>query len=33
MLWGEIDYLVDPPPGTGDALTVMQSLPLDGLRS
>ncbi len=31
--WGEVDYLfIDLPPGTADApLTVMQSIPLDGL--
>lgn len=31
--WGELDYLfIDLPPGTADApLTVMQSIPLDGL--
>ena len=33
VLWDEIDFLfVDMPPGTGDvALTVFQSLPLDGV--
>lgn len=33
VVWGELDYLVlDLPPGTSDAtLTVLQSIPLDGV--
>jgi Mrp family chromosome partitioning ATPase len=33
VLWGDIDYMfIDMPPGTGDvALTVFQSVPVDGL--
>jgi Mrp family chromosome partitioning ATPase len=33
VVWGELDYLfIDLPPGTADApLTVMQSIPLDGV--
>jgi Mrp family chromosome partitioning ATPase len=33
VIWGDIDYMfIDMPPGTGDvALTVFQSVPVDGL--
>ena len=33
VLWGELDYLlIDLPPGTSDAaLTIMKSLPVDGI--
>ena len=33
VVWGEVDYMViDLPPGTGDvSLTVLQSLPVDGV--
>ncbi len=33
VIWGDVDYLfLDMPPGTGDvALTVFQSIPLDGI--
>lgn len=33
VMWGDVDYMfIDMPPGTGDvALTVFQSIPLDGI--
>ena len=33
VIWGDIDYMfIDMPPGTGDvALTVFQSIPIDGI--
>ena len=33
VMWGDVDYMfIDMPPGTGDvALTVFQSLPVDGI--
>ncbi|HAZ90608.1 MAG TPA: ATP-binding protein [Eubacterium sp.] len=33
VMWGDVDYMfIDMPPGTGDvALTVFQSIPLDGV--
>lgn len=33
VLWGDVDYMfIDMPPGTGEvALTVFQSIPLDGI--
>ena len=33
VIWGDLDYLlIDLPPGTSDAsITIMQSLPLDGI--
>lgn len=33
VIWGDVDYMfIDMPPGTGDvALTVFQSIPVDGI--